>query len=216
MTHFRQHKNVSGATVIETLVAASILLLVFGAVYSVLRAGVRYLQQAEAYQTSQQQAVIGMRKMLSELQNSNLATINVNPPIAPVPPVAPGVDHLVFLSAESPGSITGAMAHDASTGALQWQKWVCFYRNGNNELWRAEDALSSPVTLPPSPTPPDLLTFQALSSPAARVLARHIDTLSFTLGATNNWIVIELSSRVATSSDKFTSVRLQSGVRLQN
>lgn len=192
-----------GTTVIEVLVACSVLMMLLGALYLLMVGGMRYFMQGRAFQTVQQQSLVGLRNVLAELQDSRRDSFQYS--AAPVP-------HIIFLSAARPYPNAGHVQQDAS-GAVNWQKWVC-YRVSGAELQR--DEWVGPGL--PSTTPPALPGYAAFNftGPEMKVIARNITELNCSDGPTVNSVFVEVVSSEATGSDKTTEMRLRSQVHMYN
>ncbi len=200
----------AGFSIIEVLVAGSLLLFLLGACYLLMVGGMRYFQQGRAYQTVQNQCTIATKKLLAELQDSR--------PNCWFSSGVP-VEHLIFLSAELPMPNDGPLQH-SPLGMINWQKWVCYRRTATGELERQElappVAPGLPSVVPPNTIPPYAsFTF---SGPNLRVIARNI--VKFRV-----WRVpidppevlhIELHAEEATGTNKFTRLETTTRAYLQN
>lgn len=184
------------------MVSSGVLMLLMTAMYALLTFGMRYYQTAQAAETVHQQAMLGVRRLATELRLSNATTISY-----PNPPTS-----IIFLSADQPSATPGPWSH-TSTGQLEWHKWVCYYLDGSN-LIRSEQALGAPVTLPPVPAPPALATFQALSD--NRVVAREISALSIGVGSAPGLVELTITARAQNTTDKFTEFSLRTQTRMEN
>lgn len=193
-----------GTTVIEVLVGASILLMLMGSLYLLMIAGLRYFMQGRAYQTVQQQSLVGLRRVLGELQNSRRSHFQYS--ALPEP-------HMVFLSAALPFPGGGRLQADPADGLLIWQKWVA-YRVQGNQLQR-DELVGGGL---PSKTPPAGIEPYAsfdFAGPESKVVARNITGLECT-DASSDSVLVELIASEDTASDKRTEIRLRSQVFLYN
>ncbi len=204
-----------GSTIIEVMVASAILLLMLGVLYLLMVGGLRYFQQARAYQNVQMESTLGLRKLLAELQDSRASTVvyRQNP-----------TSHVVFLSACLPHPNAGPVVH-APDGHVQWQKWVCYRANGSN-LERDELPLGAPTTTPPSPAP----VYGAFDFGGAdfKVMARNLKTpedlvltplnrsLRVWSGPTADCMRVQLIFSENTSSTQVTELRAQGQVHMYN
>lgn len=192
-----------GTTVIELLVACALLLFLMGCLYTLLVTGLHYFQQARAYQDVQQQSLVGLRSVLSELQDSRPGSWSYA--TAPVP-------HLIFLSASLENTV-GPIQHDPASAEVQWQKWVCFRLTGG-KLERTE------LVITPTINPPALPAYGSFTFAGAgsRPVAHDIQSFFVEAGDTPYSVFVEVTSRVATGSgpNKYTELKLRSQVFLYN
>ena len=230
-----------GFSMAEIIVFTFLLLMLTTGMYLLLVAGLRTVQQTQAYQTAQQQATTGIRKLVGELSDARAD----NDFLLYSPGSSNGVR---FLSANIPLPASSShMVHDGTSGAVIWQKWVGYYLNGQN-LMRVEapgsgtpcaacTAVGIPNCLnaqfdPSAPLP--VLTIPAVPTgasgggawaiPASRkgtkVVARNITVLDFEppnaapVGVMG--LAVTLYAQDATASDKVTQVRYQITAWLQN
>lgn len=198
-------------TLIELTIFSALLLFLMGGLYLLLVAGLRYTQQSEVYQTVQQQANIGMKKMLWELENSLAESIYAN--TSPDP-------YIIFPSADQPLPAGAGQWSTDAAGDLIWQKWVCFYHDStDNTIKRTELVGSMPATDPLEPVDagyPDLATMQAQT---AKVLTRFVAQAGFQVfpgGAGGTTVEIQLSTEENTNSTKVTRVNYRSRVYPKN
>jgi hypothetical protein len=182
---------------------SAVLLLLLTGVYSVVEGGARYYRLAQAHQTVNQQAVIGMERVTRELSTASQSTT--------LPASASPQDHVLFLSAEPAATATGGFTFDGPS--LEWKKWVCFYVNGSDQLVRAEDELTLVVTSPSAAPTRDFVT-DMLPLPA-RPVAQGITEVEF-MRAAPAVMQVEIVASTRTGSGKSTDVRLLSSVRLIN
>ena len=194
----------SGFTLIEILVACSLLSFLLGGVFLLVQAGLRFLRQGEVQQTVHQQAQVASRRLTDELSNSDSGNIYF------------AADEVMFLSPEQLRNSPNYRLYTFSTGLLEWHKWVCYYRTANRELHRAEIGIA-PITVPPNPaftlTRPD---FEAVVAPLNSVVARNISRLEITSGAVPQTFQVTISARGEVNSDQFTELNLTSTVKLNN
>ncbi|MGE0494936.1 MAG: hypothetical protein AB7S38_37360 [Vulcanimicrobiota bacterium] len=197
-----------GFSLAELSVYSLLLSLLLGSIYLLMHSGMRYFRLGEAYQTVQQETVVGLRKLSDELANASTNSVSYSN--APFP-------HVYFLSAERPQTVAGQPTHDPA-GDLEWRKWVCYYHDAaGRRLMRVEEALGTPTVVPVGATPPappgTAPYFQAL--PGASSLGSHVTGLSFTAEA-GAAVLIRLTCQTDTASDKTTTITLQNIVRFVN
>jgi Prokaryotic N-terminal methylation motif len=197
-------RNPRAFTLLEVTVYSALLLVLMGGVYAVVIGGFKYLRLAQAHETVNQQAAIGMKRITMELANASQSGYVVGGPAAD--------QHIMFLSMSGP--LPADPDDRTFQGAqVEWKKWVCFYRNGNGQLVRAERPLAGPATDPSVPAPPNFAA-DILPLPA-NPIAQNVDKLDFApAGAAIIRVILE--TRVDTSSDHLTNLRLESSVRLIN
>jgi hypothetical protein len=194
-----------GFTLIEVAVYSAVLLLLLGGVFMVVEGGMRYFRLAEAHETVNQQAVIAMGRIRGELANGSQTSLN--PGAAPQP-------HILFLS---PFGMDGSGEEEYEYGGngtqVLWKKWVCFYRDGQSRLVRAE--FDVPDVIDPSvPVVPDFAV-DILPLPA-QTLATNVSAVNFQFFPAPAVIRITVETEDRTASDRTTNVELISSVRLVN
>ena len=197
-----------GFSLAELSVYSLLLSLLLGALYLLMASGMRYFRLGEAYQTVQQETVVGLRKLGDELANASTNSVSYSN--APFP-------HVYFLSADRPQNVAGQPTYD-SAGDLEWRKWVCYYHDvAGRRLMRVEEALGTPQVVPVGAAAPaapgGAAYFQGL--PGATSLGSHVTGLSFT-AEPGSAVLIRLTSQTDTASDKTTTVTLQNVVRMMN
>ena len=194
-----------GFTLVEILVACTLLTFLLGGVFLLVQAGLRFLRQGEVQQTVHQQAQVASRRLTDELSNSDSGNIYF------------ASDEVMFLSPERLRDNPDYRLYTFNGGLLEWHKWVCYYRTASRELHRAEIELPSQVTVPPNPafalTRPD---FEAVSAPLNSVVARNISGLEITAGAVPQTFQVSITARGEVNSDQFTEINLTSTVKLNN
>lgn len=199
-----------GFSLLELAVYAGILMLLMGGVTIVLIAGSRYMHTGVAYQRAHSEALVGMQKLIGELGASTSMGR------APASPMVDGT-HIIFLSAAPPAPAT-AWTYNGTN--LEYHFWICYYWDAPaEELVRARlPVAGGPVTriTAPTPTAPLLSDFQPPANNDLRVVARDITDLKINDGDTTKQVRVELSSSVATASDKETIVTTRSLVQLPN
>lgn len=193
-------------TILEALVAMTVLSLLMTSIYLLLIYGLHSRRQSEVYQTVHHQAEIAMQKLSVELTDSTIPTVSYGA----TPP------HIIFLSLQKTLDQPDRSVYTfAPSGSAQWHKWVCFYLDeSEHNLIRSEIDLGGPITLPPTPSPPVLSDFQ--TSPSARTVARNIVSLEFVPGAGLQTLSLSLTAEAMVNSDKATSITLNSEVRVRN
>lgn len=204
-----------GFSLIELAVASGLLMFLMGGLYLVMVGGTRHYQQGVVYQTVQQQAAIGMRKMVNELENTRAQSVYALDTPAP---------HVIFPSADQPHpAAAGQWSNDPGTNRLVWQKWVCYYHDSvAEELVRTELLLSPlPTDDPPVEGDPDYPDYATMTTTPDHelVIAREIYALDFDVNVfSGGWpsIDVDLSAREETASDKSTQVNLSNRVFPRN
>lgn len=198
----------TGFSIIEVLVAGSLLLFLLGACYLLMVGGMRYFQQGRAYQTVQNQSLIAMRNLLAELQDSRPNCWSYN--ALPVP-------NLIFLSAAQPMPNDGPVQH-SPMGMINWQKWVCYRLQPTGELERQELAPPAAPGLP-NVMPPAVIPLYAsfnFAGPNLRVIARNITRFRIQADVSPDTLRIEIRATEATGTNKVTEMELISRAYLQN
>lgn len=152
-----------GITLIEVLIAGTLLLLITGALATVLSSSFAHSERVSGRLELNAQALTALSHIKRELSESSLPCVDVTLPQA-----------LIF-----PSPRTAAGGFDNATGQLTYHKIVCFRSatlDGETRLLRQEEGLSA-TTLPPEPAtlaPPRDGAYFAASSLPTRVMARGI------------------------------------------
>jgi len=197
----------NGFTVIETLVFATILLVLMGSIVLVIQGGLRYMRTTTAYQDAQRQVVVGIQKMREDLSKSTTARREPPSPLL-------DSDHIIFLSPTPPPPDVD-WTYDGSD--LEYHYWVCYYfDSSSNELVRIQ------IPIPPSTSnetadPPELADF--LSQPKDnnwKVVARDIQSMTVNDGPTSRQLSLRMTSSVSTGTDKTTEVTSRTMVTMPN
>ena len=157
-----------GFSLIEVIVALSLLGLLLGGILLVYTIGNRYLQQAATAAGVQQQSMVALSLLERELYNAPQISVNWQAGAFPT-------NYVWFLSAEGVSAPSGG--YRFQNGKLLFQKWVCYYLDTTPgyspdfRLRRCEVALNSPtedLKLPPPADPlfsiPNLPAFLSISS----------------------------------------------------
>ena len=205
----RRSRFDSGFSLLEVVVYSSLLLFLMGGVYLMVTGGLYYFQSGRAFQGVQNQAGLALRQMGLEIANGTVLAVNLNETTP--------ADHIILLSADQLIPNSGDPWTYNAANELERQKWVCFFRNANNELIRTETpAAGAPIALPPVPVMPTLATFQGVSSPPTRVVARQISFLQF--HRTVNLVSVEIHTTESTGSaaTDVTEVILTLETRMRN
>lgn len=193
--------NRRGFTLIEVAVVSAVILLLMSGVYTVVAGGMRYLRLAQAHQTVNQQAVVGMRRVISEVSCASQSALQH----ADLPR-----DYLLFLSPLAPGP-AASTDYTYNGTSLEWKKWVCFYLDDDNRLVRAELALPTPTTNPGGEAIPDFAN-DILPLPAQPV-AHNVEEVDFSTPASGA-VTVELRTFQETGSAKADGTKRETAMRL--
>lgn len=176
-----------GMTLIETIVSMALISVALTTIYSMSSMFLTNSRQLQAQADLENSAQVAVMRMVSDLSDSHPASVTTGP--APV-----GV---VFLS---PRDGSDRFQRDAA-GALYWQKWVCYYLDGNRQLVRAQIPFA-PVTTPPNPTH-STADFQTQGT--RRVVARNVTGMQ--VGGTSLVsITLGFATTVYTTNDMQISI----------
>lgn len=196
-------------TLIEVSIYSAVLLLLMGGVYSVVVGGFRYLRLAQAQETVNQQALVGMRRMTTLLEGGSQSNLVIGGAVDD--------QHIIFLSLSGPEPADPDVL--TFTGVLpNWQKWVCFYKNAQDQLVRAELPVGTPG---PDPLAHAAPTFAGDILPLdAQPIAQNVFRLNFNY-ATPPQVAIELETKVDTNSGTVTNptstnLRMEASATLLN
>lgn len=204
-----------GTTLLELLVYAALLILVFTGIFGIFIASVKYYNSANASIKVQQSALEATYRLTRELSESSLSSVvlyNGTP------------KGIVFMS---PRTTTGTVSHNSTSGfegEVTWNSYVCYYLETD-----AEDSTKfqlvrkvKGVAASDEPTASALYTAAYFSSGSGasikgQVLAHRIETLSFywLSGATPSYagtptanpVYVSLTTKQANASNNEESVQ---------
>ena len=184
-----------GASLVEVVIVMLLMTLILGATHTFLSNGVFFYQNTVQSLEVQQQALVGLTLMASEMENSNLDKI-----------VLDG-DAVIF-----PSVIAGDGTRVTTENGNQlWQSFVCFLPatvNGTDLLVRKHDPINPGVAFPPSPNNPpdgtlrDLAYFQ--SAPSSSILARYLNSLVATKSTDAITLELTINFSATRTSDRMT------------
>lgn len=198
-----------GFTLIEVAVYSGLLSLLLTGIYLLLISGLGFVRKGAAYQTAQQQSLVGIRWMTHDISNGTAA--QRSPALTPTS----DADHIIFLSPETADN--GPWTYLA-VRQLEYYRWVCFYWNSaTNELVRTAELLGTQSIASTAGAAPALATMQGVVDPnLRRVIARNVVDLKINEGSQPDMVLIEISCEEATASDKVTRVTYRGQVRMEN
>ena len=139
-----------GVSLIECLIVMAVMGIILGAAHLFITSGVDFYRRSIQSLEVQQQTLVGLSKMASEVADSNFDKIHVLP--------APNNDGIIF---PSPARLDGTMATSAQ-GVMLWHTIVCYRQrtlpNNNIVIERKVDVPAWPLGVPGVDYPPDPLT----------------------------------------------------------
>ncbi|MEW6277252.1 MAG: hypothetical protein AB1758_01430 [Candidatus Eremiobacterota bacterium] len=159
-----------GSSLIEMLLCCALMGLLMVCIQRMMAAAVRYYQNSNATTEIQQNTLVGMAALSTEMVEGNRGSFRVdsNPPLT----------GLIF---GSPRGADGKVRYEGTK--LLWQKLVCYYVeevNGVKCLVRREQP-SGPTTFPPLiSNAEDCESFQAQPGLPRKIVARNISRLDST------------------------------------
>ena len=199
-----------GFTVVETVVALSLLSILLLGLYAVLTIGYRQAREAEVFETVHREAMVGVKKLTQEIELTSRGSFN---------DLSAGPSFIVFASPQQMQTVPNfeQYTYDGN-GDLHWQKWVCYYLESSEQtVYRAEIALSSPLPAPPTTaTQPPLSDFQALYSTDRKPVFRNCSQLRFRAGTTPASVRLTLETSDNVNSDKVTKMLIDNEVVPRN
>ncbi|MBI3924639.1 MAG: hypothetical protein HY319_03790 [Armatimonadetes bacterium] len=162
-----------GSTLIELLIYSSLSLILLAGLYATSELSYRYYAAGESATGAQQETLKGATGIADALRGAAAETVTIQTE----PPA------LRFLSSGSADQIL----FDHNAGAeLMWKRWACIYLDEDTRelvLKQVDLSASSPEIPADAPA---LATMIADGSLESRILARHIDELSFLAAAADN------------------------------
>ena len=199
-----------GFTVVETVVALSLLSLLLLGLYAVLTIGYRQAREAEVFETVHREAMVGVKKLTQEIELTSRGSFS---------DLSSGPTFVIFASPQQLQSAPNfeQYSYDGN-GDLRWQKWVCYYLDSADQtVYRAEMALPSPVPAPPTAaTQPPLSDFQALSAAERKPVFRNCSQLRFRVGTTPASVRLTLETSDNVNSDKVTRILIDNEIVPRN
>lgn len=156
-----------GLSLPEVLVSMCLVAFVLGGMAKIIREGVRFHNTHSAALEVQQNCLLAMRWLNDDLGEGSLSSLLI---------LGNG---FVF---GSPRDLDHQLSLDGDL--IQWQKFLCYYTEQNNGIYRLvreQLAFERPSNAPP-PIPASLnVGVFKTEAPPGRVLARHVESLTCTL-----------------------------------
>lgn len=185
-----------GITLIELLVATAIFSLISVAAFKILVEGGKYVRLNQLAIDAQRSGLFLLSEIGSGLQATKPTLIDVGP------------EGVILASSNTPD---GRAEFDPITGALLWQKWVCYYLD-NEEVTRREILLTIPTSTPGPP--PTFSDFNAIDP--VKSLGREITNFQVTqIGASPPLWAIDVTVGSMTNAQRY-GIELHSEVGPRN
>jgi type II secretory pathway component PulJ len=186
-------RNRTGYTLVELMISSGLLLLMLGGAYQALVVSSQYQKKLQDTSQIQQETMTVLSKLQRALAAASAESIEVSPDL----------QSIRFVSAENDQGYF--RAH--SSGSPLWQRWICYYQDGN-QLVRKEDGFPSTPTVPL--TLPLIDDIKLDTSYRTTVLSKQVQSVQFLDGATT--LVIRLqtlsSARRPNGQTQFLTVHL--------
>ena len=181
-----------GATLVEVLVASTVLLLILGSAVTAFANYSRYVRRVRARADIQQQSMVLMSALSADLGETNHLRIFSQA----------GSNCVIFPQPRGPGGDLAPV--DPSSGQLTWGRVVCYRVDASRNLLRQIEGLPTPwPDVPPDvlslPVPRDKAYFEALGS-VERQFRGEVTRLEVTPGASTS---IELTMSVTVNGRTF-------------
>lgn len=197
----------SGVTLVEALVAGSLMVLVLITVWQVAEEGTRYIHYSESTIDAQQAALNSILALTQELGEGSADSFKYYP--------APNAG-VVFASARD---ASGKFQYDptSTNGGPVWQKIICYYLavvNQKSCLLRVEEPLAAPSPTAQKPwlMGPARTTSYFLPWTGYRMIGRNLSSLE----VTNTYpMAVKCTATVEEYGHKF-EVQVQSKVAMKN
>lgn len=164
-----------GSTLIEMLLGCTLLGLFFTGTYATLVLARQFYAGAQQQRDALDSAVTAVHRLGRALSAGAGASFvyQTDPPAC------------MFLSGEPPGRVFEVDA----TGALLWQKWVCFYL----DVQRRELRMSE-VSIVPTATLPDPPEFAAMLATPGLPVARDVQAFNVTQSFPSSVFVFQVTA----------------------
>lgn len=176
-------------TMIETLIAVSLMLAIFVGVFLILDRGLRFYRLNSDVNDRQRGVLLFLARLNVAMQNTQASLVFVDPPTGIPPSGAVQYNDSQGLSYASPFDSAGKPNFDVTTHRLLWQAYGCFYRTPNDELrWVKQDntTLANPNGPTDSPPPPELTSppftpSHFATTGSGNLIAKDVTRLDFVL-----------------------------------
>ena len=162
-------------TLVELIISSGLLLLMLGGAYQALVVSSQYQKKLQDSSQIQQETMTVLSKLQRALAAGTAESIEVSTDL----------QALRFVSAEN--SQGYFQAH--SSGSPLWQRWICFYLEGN-QLIRKEDPFAATPTVPT--TLPLIDDIKLDTTYRKTVLSEQVQSIQFLDGATT--LVVRLQT----------------------
>lgn len=127
-----------GASLIEMVIAATVMAIVSVLGFTVMIQGARYLRINEMAVEAQKSGLLLMSQLHSELQSSEQTRFRVDP------------GGIVF---PSPFKADGSTEYDPTTHKVLWQAWICYQYDGDKKTVTRRQLAITPATSTPPGAP---------------------------------------------------------------
>jgi len=162
-----------GATLVEILVGAGLLLLLLGVLFSVLIPAMKTWARSERHSEAQQAALLVSTRVARDYQFANPESVYVRQLPVTLPDGPARQDLLIFLSSLDEN---GQVAFDDGGDPL-WQRRIVVYYDADRKQVRSQEIGLEPATVEPDPLVLDTFT----PTPKDRIVARGVRSLAFDL-----------------------------------
>lgn len=158
-------------SLLELIIASSLMLVLVGATYFALSAGLSYQRRNDALMDMEQSGMNALTYLTRKLAEANYETVEVQAP----PDAA--------ITYSSYRDLNGSIRYD-SNGRQLWDSVICFRIKNENSILRLVEQTEEVGGTHLDPLRPSALStprtpsYYASSSIPARVLANNIETLS--------------------------------------
>lgn len=180
-----RRKRLSGTSLIELLVYTTIFFVIFGGVYLIFLAGIKYYTAARSMIDVQHGALLASYKLQRELMESDLNGITFYPNSTSNQNIPRGV---VFISPRNPSN-NNSFDYNTTTGRCRWYKYICYYADTDPDdpqslaLFRKEYI---PSSLSPDANPVqcsyDTDWFKGNTSLNGEIVAKNISSFDISSG----------------------------------
>ena len=182
-----------GLSLVETMVASAILLMITLCAYQVLINAIQYFNTYQQAIEAQKAGMATLRQINDSLKTSTSTLVNCS------------ADGVAFCS---PYKNDGVMGFDLVVGSpthgkLKWQKYACIYRDpATKKVWRKEEPISPPHVTPPSPNTAGktVAYFKSLSG-GGLLLGDDVNALNVTISAEPGKQSYDVTMLVGTQND---------------
>lgn len=186
---YSKRRATLGVTLIELIISLGVFSIVLVSMAKIMSAGYEQYWVASGSLEVQKAALIGAQRLVKDLTQSNMTSVEITDPLPRPVPSTPVFDTIVFAY---PSDLTGNR-HYSERGLIEWQSFVGYYTTtsgGVTSLIRNMIACPTPGVPVPIPSDQSVGIAQIMLQPSAQIILRGVG--NFDLVQKEDLIQIEL------------------------